>query len=115
MINQFNKKKEVAFRDFTIAKEKLPYPQVLYPHHYGTFFGFREDRDSPLTLCSCSKLAISNYLKFRVSEPIINNSDPGRMYILDSFHFPRMLVDSLMDNNAPEREINATKWAPKGV
>ena len=100
----YNKQKEVAFREYTMAKEKLPFPWVLYPSHYGTFLGFQKDQDSPLTLCSCAKLAISNYLNFRVSESISDYSDPGRMYIVDSFHFPRMLVDSLMDKNVPEDE-----------
>lgn len=103
MTNNYTQK-EVAFRDFTMAKEKLPYPWVLYPSHYGTFFGFRKNQNSPLTLCSCSKFAILNYLKFRVSETISDYSDPGRMYILDSFHFPRMLVDSLMNKKAPKDE-----------
>lgn len=99
-----NKMKEIAFREYSIAKEKLPFPTVLYPGHYGTFFGFQKDNDSPLTLCSCAKMATINYIKFRVSEQLLNNSDPGRMYILDSVHFPRMLVDSLMKKNVPENE-----------
>jgi hypothetical protein len=88
--------KEIAFRDHTSAHEDLPLPIVLYPGHYGTFFGFRQTEDSPIVLCSCAKEAIESYLKFRLSTPIPLNVDPARMFILDSMNFSKTLVGTLM-------------------
>jgi hypothetical protein len=89
-------RKEIAYRDNTITKENLPFPIVLYPGFYGAFFGFRQREDSPIVLCSCAKEAIENYLRFRLSKPIPPNTDPGRMFALDSMYFPRALIDTLM-------------------
>jgi len=89
--------KKVAYRDNTISKEDLPLPIVLYPGHYGAFFGFREREDSPIILCSCAKEAIENYIKFRLSKPIPSSTYPIRMFVLDSMYFPRDLVDTLME------------------
>lgn len=88
--------KEIAYRDNTIARENLPLPIVLYPGFYGAFFGFRQREDSPIVLCSCAKEAIENYLRFRLSKPIPLNADAGRMFVLDSMHFPRALIDTLI-------------------
>lgn len=88
--------KEIAYRGNIIAKENLPFPIVLYPGFYGAFFGFRQREDSSIVLCSCAKEAIENYLRFRLSKPIPLNTDPGRMFALDSMYFPRALVDTLM-------------------
>ena len=90
------KRKEIAYQDRTLAIEDLPYPIVLYPGHYGTFFGFRLEKNSPITLCSCGKRAIENYLRFRLAERIRDNSNPTRSFILDSMHFPHSLVELLM-------------------
>ena len=89
-------RKEIAYRENTIARENLPLPIVLYPGFYGAFFGFQQTEDSPIILCSCAKEAIENYLRFRLSKPIPLNTDPGRMFVLDSMYFPRALVDTLM-------------------
>ena len=89
--------KKIAYKDNTISKESLPFPIVLYPGHYGAFFGFRERKNSPIVLCSCAKEAIENYIKFRLSKPIPSNVYPSRMFVLDSMYFPRTLVDTLME------------------
>ena len=81
--------------------EKLPFPIVLYPGHYGAFFAFQEDQDSPITFCSCAKKAIDNYLAFRLSKPIPCNSNSTRMFVLDSMYFPKPLVERLMRSDAP--------------
>lgn len=88
--------KEIAYRDDTIASENLPLPIVLYPGFYGAFFGFRQEEDSSIILCSCAKEAVENYLRFRLLKSIPVNTGPGRMFILDSMYFPRALVDILM-------------------
>ena len=93
--------KEIAYKDNTITREKLPFPIVLYPRFYGPFFGFRQREDSPIILCSCAKEAIENYLRFRLPKPIPSNADPSRMFVLDSRYFPRSLVKSLMKRGTP--------------
>ena len=52
--------KPIAFQDGTIEQEDLPFPTVLYPGHYGAFFGFKERRRSSIVLCSCAEEAIEN-------------------------------------------------------
>nr|NQU91124.1 hypothetical protein [Bacteroidota bacterium] len=96
--------KEVAYKDHTIAKENLPLPVVHYPGNYGAFFGFAEFKNTPLYLCSCSKIAIENYTKFRLRDGIPLNAYPSRNFILDSMYFPASLVDELMQINAPKNE-----------
>lgn len=98
------KKKEVAFRNNIIAFEKLPYPLVLYPGFYGAFFGFRQKENMSITLCSCSREAITNYIKFRLAKGIPRNASPHRMFILDSMYFPISLVDQLMKLNLRQDE-----------
>jgi hypothetical protein len=96
-----NNIKEVAFKDYTVVKENLPFPIVLYPGFYGAFFGFRESENSPILFCSCAEEAIQNYLRFRLSSQIQANSDPTRCFILSSMYFPRAVVDRLMQQNKP--------------
>ncbi len=96
--------KKVAFKNYTVAKENLPFPIVLYPGHYGAFFGFREHENSPILFCSCADEAIQNYLRFRLSSPIPANSDPTRCFVLDSMYFPGTVVDRLIQQNKPNSE-----------
>lgn len=96
--------KEIAYKDNTISIEKLPYPIVLYPGFYGTFFGFKKTEKSPIVLCSCSKEAIENYIKFRLSKEIPQYSNPCRMFILDSMDFPETLVRELIDKNITKND-----------
>lgn len=103
-MNQRKNDKEVAFKDYTVAKENLPFPVVLYPGFYGAFFGFRESESSPILFCSCAEEAIRNYLRFRLSKPIPENSDPSRCFVLDRMYFPRIVVDSLMQQRKPNSE-----------
>jgi hypothetical protein len=86
--------KDIAFKDNTIAIEQLPFPTVYYPGFYGAFFGFKKD-ESQVFFCSCTKEAIENYLKLRLSEVTSANSNPNRMFILSSMYFPQEIVESL--------------------
>lgn len=88
--------KEIAFKNSTVAKEQLPLPIVLYPGFYGTFFGFKKNKNnSQIFFCSCSKEPIENYLNLRLLKEVPKNSDPNRMFILDSKHFHLEVVESL--------------------
>ncbi|MBB4804572.1 hypothetical protein HNP37_004669 [Flavobacterium nitrogenifigens] len=58
---------EVALRSPTQV-EKLPFPYVHYPEHYGTFISFSEQKNSEQFLCLCSQQAVINY--FELSESI---------------------------------------------
>ncbi|HUT84108.1 MAG TPA: hypothetical protein VMX95_05625, partial [Thermodesulfobacteriota bacterium] len=89
-------RKEIAYRDNTIAREDLPLPIVLYPGQYGAFFGFREREDSPIVFCSCAKEAIENYFRLRLLWQNPLYTDSGRISALDSGDFPRALKDTLM-------------------
>jgi hypothetical protein len=103
MTKQLNTEKEIAYKDNTTSIERLPFSTVLYPGHYGTFFGFREKADSPIFLCGCTREAIENYIQLRVSDPVfIQTSRSGKQPILSDMDFPRALVNSLKYNKEIE-------------
>jgi hypothetical protein len=89
--------KPIAYQDGTTSTESLPLPRVLYPGHYGTFFGFQEAEGAPIYMCSCTYGAIESYLRFRLLRPIPQYSDGRRVFVLDSLTFPSALVESLMN------------------
>lgn len=89
------KRKTIAYQDGTVALEDLPLPRVLYPGHYGTFFGFQATENSPIYLCACMFEALENYLKFQSSHPIPQYVDKSRVFMLGSLHFPTILINSL--------------------
>lgn len=92
--------KEIAFKDNTVATERLPLPVVLYPGFYGAFFGFKKSiSDSQIFFCSCAREAIGNYLDFRLSREIPRNMDPNRMFILDKARFPLAAIEELQKEN----------------
>lgn len=91
----------VACKDNMISVEELPYPIVLYPGFYGTFFAFfKEGENIPYILCACAKEAILNYINFCTTrsypQPFLNQK-----YILDSKHFPNALVEKLKELGSP--------------
>ncbi len=95
-------KKEVAYMNNTISLEtSLPYPIVYYPGHYGSFMGFKEDHNSEMMLCSCSKEAIKNFIKLKEFYDTGPYSSPERNFILDSMYFPIELVVNLINLNLP--------------
>lgn len=85
--------REVAFKDGTIAIEsKLPLPVVYYPGFYGVFLGFSKKTNSEIYFCSCTKVAIENYIRFRLEDKSFPNSDPEKSFILPKSKFPQKLV-----------------------
>lgn len=97
------RKREVAFQDGTMATEGgLPFSVVHYPGFYGAFFGFSERVDSGIYLCSCARLAIKNYIRFRVEEKGSRNSDPEKNFILSKSKFPQQLVRKHVEASGPD-------------
>ena len=104
--------------------ENLPVQLVLYPGAGGTIFGFKKDSiyDTKIFLCSCSIVAIENYIKLRTFKTSITdskeiefgdcfrssffykNAKPHVKFILSSRDFPYELVDNLININAPSNE-----------
>lgn len=75
-----------------VVREDLPLPVVHYPNHYGTFFAFSRDEESPPVLCSCSKGAVENAIRFqRLSRE--RYGDPRREAPLGSWYFPNTFAD----------------------
>lgn len=108
------KEKEISFKENTTSIEGLPFPIVLYPGFYGSFFAFKEKDNSEPHFCSCAFEAIENYLKLRSIEPRILNSNPARMFIFDSMTFPSSVVKSLMDHNKKStKPINLLNFKDK--
>ncbi len=83
----------IAYRDGTITHEALPFPVIFYPGHYGTFFAFQRQENEEVTLCACSREAVSNYIKLKLSD--ISNHyqrEPGEA-VFDSHDFPKKFVN----------------------
>lgn len=99
--------KEVAYKNGTETEEPLPFPIVLYPGHYGTFFGFKENPDSPIFLCGCAREPLENYITLTLSDPVFTQtSGQRRKFVLSKMHFPISLVKSLRQvEYGQEREI----------
>lgn len=56
--------KSIANRDNIVARELLPLQVVLYPGHYGTYFGFKSNiNDKEILVCSCCKESFNNFLE----------------------------------------------------
>ncbi|MBW1959533.1 MAG: hypothetical protein JRI63_13595 [Deltaproteobacteria bacterium] len=97
------RKREVAFQDGTIATESgLPLPVVHYPGFYGAFFGFSEEPNTEIYFCSCAKLAIEHYIRFRLEDEESRNSDPERNFILSKSKFPQRLVRDFIEACKPK-------------
>ncbi len=97
--------KQIAFEDNTTSVENLPYPYVLYPGFYGAFFGFKKDSSSEkIYFCSCSKVAIENYITFRLSTDFTNNTIEERRFILDSMYFPISFVRFLISKGISQNK-----------
>jgi hypothetical protein len=92
--------KVIAFQDNMVSDEPLlPYPRVYYPGHYGAFLGFSKENSSDIFFCSCSKLAIENYILFRIKFEKRMNIDPERNFILSKAVFPQLIVKRLIEQN----------------
>jgi hypothetical protein len=90
--------KSINYQDGTIAEELLPYPIVLYPWHYGAFFGFKRSRDDDrIYFCSCSKEAIEVYVANQ-----IKHQHDSHVPIWRSGDFPKNFLDNLENTNIDE-------------
>ncbi len=99
--------KDIAFKKNTISKESLPYPIVLYPGFYGAFFGFKKTmNDKDIFFCSCTKVAIQNYIGMQCkNEPAGYYDDNGnRKFFLDYGQFPQLFIDELKNNKIEKNE-----------
>jgi len=100
MVRRKKPTKDVAYQNGIIAiEEDLPMPIVYYPGHYGAFFAFSDNENPEIFFCSCSKIAISNYIHLRSKCTDSINSDPHRNFILSKAHFPKRVVIDLIEQN----------------
>jgi len=81
-----------------IVSENLPLPIVQYPGHYGTFFGFSQDRDTSVVMCTCAQIPLLNYIKLHK----LNFSENNYQAKLHS-EFPAAITKLLVkwDGNFP--------------
>jgi len=89
----------IAYKDGTIAREELPYPIVNYPGHYGTFFAFQRKGRGKLSVCSCAREAVSNYIKLKLSDHSNHYQREPDDPIFESNDFPKKLVDELSEKS----------------
>jgi hypothetical protein len=76
-----------------IVKEDLPYPQVHYPNHYGTFHAFGKNKGDFPVLCECTKGAVANYIRLRQFMDVGKYSDERVTAPLSSHVFPNVLAE----------------------
>ena len=91
----------IACNDGMTNIEELPLPIVLYPGFYGAYFGFKENNESDIYFCSCSKKSIENFIKFKLKDKSVN-ADPERNFLLDSMYFPLDFVKNLIKKQIVE-------------
>lgn len=97
----------IAHEDGTEGRnEKLPNPIVVYPGHYGTFIGFRESEDAPVTFCSCMETAINNYAHFRTRYSSGRYSDSNKAFFISSASFPVSVVEALRETGISESDAD---------
>jgi hypothetical protein len=105
----------IAYKDNIITNEDLPICTVLYPGFYGAFFAF--EKENNIYLCECSKIAVKNYIKLKLSNH--NNErkcfDAEKNFILDSRNFPIKFVESLINKKVEQNLdlINHVSFLPK--
>lgn len=82
------------------TREDLPYPNVYYPNHYGTFFAFAESESTEPVVCACARDPIENLLALQQIVPPPRNVDPRRMAKLDNWYFPNVITEGSMQSDA---------------
>ncbi|MFC7020433.1 MULTISPECIES: hypothetical protein [Haloarcula] len=93
-------------------QDKLPYPIVQYPAHYGVFIGFKPESDGDLHFCSCAKDAIRNYIRCGMENPAVSGRTPSVENIL-SRKFPEDALDQVSDTDvdSPDAIVNELNFA----
>lgn len=94
--------KPVAYKDDTWAIESdLPFPVVLYPSYYGTYFAFKKNvEDSDMYLCSCTQKSIQNFLELL---KISNDYDSNKLIHYRN-EFPLQFLSLFPENKIPDYE-----------
>lgn len=95
-------------------QEKLPYPIVQYPAHYGVFIGFKPEPDGDLHFCSCAKDAIRNFIRCKVENPTHSHRTPTPENIL-ARKFPKdarnQVQEAGIDSPDEDKIVDALKFA----
>jgi len=93
-------------------QDKLPYPIVQYPAHYGVFIGFKPESNGDLHFCSCAKDAIRNYTRCEMENPAVSGRTPSVENIL-SRKFPEDTLDQVPDTDvdSPDAIIEELNFA----
>ncbi|WP_254837845.1 hypothetical protein [Natronomonas marina] len=93
-------------------QDKLPYPVVQYPAHYGVFIGFKPESDGDLHFCRCAKDAIRSYIRCEMENPAVSGRTPSVENIL-SRKFPEDTLDQVTDTDvdSPDAIANELNFA----
>jgi hypothetical protein len=88
--------KEVAFQnDIRAVESDLPLPYVYYPGFYGAFFSFSENKNSEIYFCSCSKLAIDNYIYLSAGKTNKLDSKIPEYFTFSDKKFPKKISNKI--------------------
>jgi hypothetical protein len=80
------------------VEDRLPYPVVHYPNHYGAFFAFSPSEKADFFLCECCRPALENLLYLAEEYPPPRNSNPLRESKLDSFLVPDKVAQVALEH-----------------
>lgn len=93
--------------------DSLPCPIVLYPSHYGTFIGFKRNQDDEVHFCSCSKDAVSNYLRATLGTSEATQQTPTVRNILSGdFPIETQELAGIDDISSPEQLSDILNFSP---
>jgi hypothetical protein len=99
------RKKPIAHEDTISFEEELPLPWVYYPSAgIGAFFAYSAENSGELFLCSCSKVAVENYIVLRIRDRLERFAYPKYNFILSGKKFPELLVQRLLEQKVPSDE-----------
>lgn len=93
-------------------QEKLPYPIVQYPAHYGVFIGFKQEPTGAIHFCNCARDAIRNYIRCEVEHPASSHRTPTPENIL-ARKFPEDVFDQVQEAgvDSPDEIVDELKFA----
>lgn len=110
MVRRKKSAKIVAYQDGMVAIEpNLPLPFVYYPGFYGAFLAFGKDEKSEIFFCSCSKLAITNYIYLCTGKTSRTKSEPQKYFTLSNSKFPNQISNKIIGQDAVASQFGINK------
>ena len=89
----------IALNSPVVFESELPFCNVYYPEHYGTFFAFSESDNDDVFLCSCNIDLISNYENIRKSSKFFTYASKLDNARYSNKQFPKIIASKSLDEH----------------